>query len=154
MIFGTANSKFVSGATTVDLPSSVLDPSYIIPEVIEHQSVVSGKRNWIPLGYYSDFKLQVNLFKYDDPNTSFNLIESYKFSKVTFYPHKDGDPIKDIFGNESQLLISDIEAYYLTNEFQKDIAIITFLSDRYTRLTTLTHLGYGYGYGIGYGDQL
>ena len=187
MIFGNSNSKFVSGATTVDLPYSVLDPDWIMPDVLEHQSIISGKKNFINKGYYSEFKVQVNLFKYSDRillnegtglpllnegtgesllnenyidesnytvNDKFNEIESYKFSKVTFYPHKDGDPIKDIFGNESQFLISDIEPYYLTSTTQKDIALITFTADRYSSLITVAHLGYGFGYGLGYGDQL
>jgi len=154
MIFGNSNSKFVSGATTVDLPYSVLDPDWIMPDVLEHQSIISGKKNFINKGYYSEFKVQINLWKYANPNTSFDELESYKFSQVTFYPHKDSDPIKDIFGNESQFLISDIEPYYLTSTTQKDIALITFTADRYSSLITVAHLGYGFGYGLGYGDQL
>ncbi len=154
MIFGTSYSKFVSGITTVELPYSVLDPSYMLPDVLVHQSVISGKKNFISKGDYSEFKVQINLWKYANPNATFNQLEGYKFSQVTFYPHKDGDPIKDIYGNEVQFLISDISEYYLTNTTQKDIALITFLSDRYSRLTSASSLGYGYGYGLDYGNQL
>jgi len=154
MIFGNSYSKFVSGATTVELPNSILDPDFVLPDLITHQSIMTGKLNYIKKGYYSFFKVMVYLYQRVDPNSDYAELESYRDNQVTFYPHKDGDPIKDIFGNETQFLLSNIESYYLTNTVLKDIALLTFKADRYTQLTPATSLGYGYGYGLDYGDQL
>jgi len=154
MIWGASYSKFVSGVTTVELPNSILHPDFIKPDIIEHQSIISGKKNWINKGDYSEFKVQVNLFKYTDPNTTFNLVESYKFAQVTFYPHKDGQPMKDIFGSEIQFMIIKINAYSLRSKLLKDIIIITFRSDRFTQLVPGVYGGYGTGYGLDYGVEL
>ena len=154
MIFGTQNAKFISGVTTVDIPFSIIDPDFIVPQYIVNQSAISGKRNFLKTGYYSEFVVQVNLFKYDDPGVSYNDFETYRGQSVTFHPHKDGDPIQDIFGQDVQFLISDIEGFYLDNTYEKDLMNIHFKADRYSSLISVASLGYGFGYGIDYGNQL
>jgi len=154
MIFGELNSKMVSGVNTIDIPYSKIDPEFIISQYTMHRSIITGNLNFRSKGYLSKFKVRVHLFKYASITASYLEFESYKGSLVTFYPHKDKPPIKDIYGNEVKFLISDIEPFYLNNDYNIDIINILFVADRKSALISIAALGYGYGYGLDYGDQL
>lgn len=112
MIFGIGSPKFKGTGTpdsnVVTLSNSVINPTWDIPRVLEHQSVISGKKNYITLGDYASFVVTMNLFKYGTPTTTFNTIMSYFHQLVTFFPHVDGVTSGDGLGKPLSNLTSTI----------------------------------------------
>jgi len=149
-IFGIGAPKFTGTGTpdsnTVTLDYAILDPDWNDPRLIEHQSVVSGKKNWITLGDYASFKVTVQLFRYTSPtpNVKFNTLMTYLHQLVYFYPHKDGTTAGDGLGKPIQnsssanvkFFISKISAYYLDNrDALQDLLDIEFISENYVDIT-------------------
>lgn len=153
MLFGISNSKFITGATTVELLHSLLDPDYFIPDEVEHTSIINGDVNYIWRGQYNKFLVTVYLFKYSDPKAKFLEIYSYKGTSVDyFYPFSDGEFIKDLGGNAVKFHISEVLPYYLTQDAYYDAVRITFNPIKYsTYEDTPSPFGYGYNYGMYYG---
>jgi len=147
MIFGIGYSKLVGtgvpDANTVVLGKSILYPNWSDPRLIEHQSVITGKRNWITLGDYASFKVKIYLDKEAAPGTVFNTLMTYSHQLVYFYPHKDGivdgdglgKPIKNSAGTQVKFFISKIYPYYLTNLDLYDMVNVEFIAENYVDVT-------------------
>ena len=148
MIFGLGDCKFVGTGTpdsnTVEIGYSILTPTWNDPRVIEHQSAVSGKRNWITLGDYAQFKVTVYLYKYTFPSSKFSTLVSYLHQLVYFYPHVDGSVSGDGLGKAIQnssstnvkFFISAITPYYMNNANDlKDIVDIEFVAENYVDIS-------------------
>lgn len=147
MIFGIGSPKFVGTGTpdsnTVTLNYAVLDPNWNDPRVIEHQSVITGKKTWATLGDYASFRVTVNLYKEANPSTVFNTLITYLHQLVYFYPHKDGSVdgdgngkvIKNSSSASVKFFISKITPYYLSNIVLKDIVDIEFISEDYVDIS-------------------
>lgn len=132
MIFGSGSAKFTSASVTVDLEYSVLVPNFIESETIQHVSVIDGARNYITLGDYSSFKVDVYLFKYANPRDKFLEIYDYIHTDVNFFPHSDG---KTMYGNDGAIMqchITDMKLSYLDNKDYRDLLTISFETKGYT----------------------
>lgn len=150
MIFGIGSPKFTGTGTpdssTVTLDYAVLDPNWNDPRVIEHQSVITGKKTWTTLGDYASFRVTVNLYKYTTsptPSTKFSTLMTYLHQLVYFYPHKDGVADGDGLGKAIQnstpanvkFFVSKITPYYLSNTVQKDLIDIEFIAENYVDIS-------------------
>lgn len=153
-ILGTSYSKMVSGSTTVLFENSLIEPVYAIPDEIIHTSIFTGDRYYITKGDMTEINLTLNLFEYDEPKLKFNEIFPMRGALVEFYPHIDGDPIRDLTGNVVLMYLENINPYYLFQDKQYDIVNLKFISSRFTRLTPtdVSLWGYGQTYGSYYGD--
>jgi hypothetical protein len=155
MIFGLQNSKFVSGSTTVDLAYTNLDPLFIIPDLIEHVSPFTGIRHYLLKNTYAEFSITVHLWKYANPKAKYLEIMSYLNESVTFYPHKDGEPIRNLYNENVPCVLYSIEEYYLNDTNFYDVLKLNFKATEDVSYNNTTEiLGYGYGYGTYYGGQL
>lgn len=120
-IFGIGHSKFVSGVTTVDLDNSFVDPKFFIPQHLEHQSILTGERSYSRKVNQCEFDVTVFMSKYANPETKASEILAYLNQTVTFYPFISGSVYKNV------KLIS-IDFYPLYKPYQKDVAILQFIS--------------------------
>jgi len=149
-IFGIGTPKFtgtgIPDINTVTLDHTILDPDWNDPRIIEHPSVVSGKKTWITLGDYASFRVTVQLFKYTSPAAKFNTIITYLHQLVYFYPHKDGitagDGLGKMIKNSANVgvkfFIIKISPYYLNNvDASQDLLDIEFISEDYIDITKI-----------------
>lgn len=126
MIFGTTNPKFVSGANTVDLEYSHLDPAFLIPAEIMHESVFTGFRSFANSNDFARFGVMIFLWKYQNPVTKFEELQTYKNQLVHFYPHSDGQAIWAAEGGKAEFYIRSVDGYYLKDIVDYAVCIITF----------------------------
>jgi hypothetical protein len=144
-IFGVDHPKFLSNLGALEFDNSVLDYAHIVPEVIEHNSVVNGNRNYLRNRFNSRFIIVVNLFKYADPEAKFNEIMSYKGQWGRFFPHKDEDRAARTFQ------IVRMIPFYIESLVFFDKILIDIQSRQYTKV--LGEAGYGDNYGGTYGKH-
>jgi hypothetical protein len=100
--------------------------------------------------------LVLNLFEYDQPSLKYKEILDQQGILVEFYPHVDGEPIRDLAGNVVLMYLENIQPFYLFQDKQYDIVNLKFVSSRYTRLTPTDQSLWGYGqtYGSYYGNGM
>lgn len=135
MIFGISKPKFVFNSTDYFLDYSVLSPNFSIPQSVEQTSVITGHRELVEKGDYAEFTVLVHLHKYADPRAKFEeLYPAYRKS-VKFYPHRDGEALKDVNGDDALFIVSEMKPGYLSNLVNFDILTITFKSKDYIDLS-------------------
>lgn len=140
-LFGnTAYPKIVvSGSGTVyDLEESKVEKDYQ-NDLLTHQAI-NGKTTYILKGNYYDFNITLSLYKYSDPKTMFsNLYNLYmNQTKVQYYIHADGYPIKDKDNNVVWFRITDFKPYELQEEqslYDEDMIQLTFSSTDYVDIS-------------------
>ena len=135
-IFGSGSAKIVSGSTSASLEYSVLTPEWVISDYVEQTSVMNGNRNYIGLGDYSKFKVDVYLYKYSSPKTKFNEIYRYIHKDVIFYPHIDGNTLFSPVGATQSCHITDMKLSYIDNLYYRDLLTITFESKGYVDIAS------------------
>lgn len=136
MIFGSGSAQFQkSGSSVCTLDYSNLYPEYFITDEIEHKSVLTGHKSYTTLGDYSNFKVEVNLYKYSNPLSKFNEIYQYIHDDVYFWPHNDKKAISGSNGQPVKFHITNMELSYLKDFNYKDLLTITFEANDYTYLS-------------------
>lgn len=140
-LFGTSFPKMVSvsGNVTANFEHSLIETEWVEPNIIEHKSVVTGARNYLTsesdgFGDYSNFTVTLYLSKYDSPAIKFNEIYAFNHTDVYFYPHSDGNPVRDSSNNNVVFHITDMKLNYLDTPDFKDVLVVTFKSKKYTNL--------------------
>lgn len=134
-IFGSTNSKFISGGNTVILTYSVLQPNWQIPTELMHTSIITGKRNWITLQDHSEFTVKVHLTREADPNAKLTEIITYKDDECTFSPHADFPAVKDYSGDPANFRMT-VTPYFLPNSNYLDGCMVVFRSLVPTKILT------------------
>jgi hypothetical protein len=146
-LWGTGSPKFVGTGTpdsnTVTLDYANTDFTYVDPRTVEHESVADGQRNWIQVGSHSEFTVALNIYKYTTsptPKEKLQTLMTYLGQDVLFYPHADGNPIKDSSSvNVNFTVVSinriDVPTSDGTTSDYKDIIVITFKSKKFTDIT-------------------
>lgn len=140
-IFGNLEPKFIYEDTEVVLlDHTIMESDWIIPDEIEHKSVITGNKSFITLGDYANFTVTVNLFKYGNTSTmksKFLEIYTYNHKDVVFYPFREGNPIMDKNGNTVQFHITSMKLDFLSNINTLDILTVKFESLKYVDLSKL-----------------
>lgn len=138
-IYGSSYSKMKSGATVIDLRYSTIEPTWNIPNVRVHQSILNKKRHFTVL--YSDksmFKVTCNIWKNADPTAVMQSLLSYRQTTVNFMPHQDsGAYIQTASGSgNASFFIVSMTPYYLSNEPPQleDRLLIVFKSKHPTQV--------------------
>jgi hypothetical protein len=133
-LFGTGSAKMqISGSTTSSLLDySIINPEFIVPDEKDYKSVITGHKSFMTLGDYSNFKVQVNLWKYSSPKIKFQELYSYLHNNVYFWPHADGKAISGSTNLPVEFHITDIKHSYLDNYTFNDVLNISFVSNDYT----------------------
>lgn len=151
MIFGTTIPKIENALTssvTMLLYNSELDPTFMDPNTLEHQSVINGTRNYITFGDYAEFDITINLFK---GNVTFSDLKLWDKTDVYLYPHSNGNKVVDKYNEPLLFTIQSINPYYLTQTETYDVAIMKLKSKDYAQYVPLILGGYGQNYGAVYG---
>ena len=148
-IFGNENPQFKVGGVIVDLPHSTLQPKWIMPKLVQFDSVLTGHRSYKKERAVSEFPLFINLFECTDPIAKQNEIESYLYQLVEFYPHKDAEPLN------SKFFIMKVETHELEENSGLDVCEMLFVNENYCVLPFIVLIyNYGKSYGMKYGEGL
>lgn len=156
MVFGETISKIISGESEIILDHSILDPQWIQAQTILFESVLTKERSYANDRHLSEFKVFVNLFKYDDPIAKALEIEALRNTDIYFYPHSDGDAMKNLYDEEVEYNVTNIEYYPLSVLASEDVCVITLSPIQPIRLfaSGVSGNGYGTAYGANYGGGL
>lgn len=142
-IFGESYSKMKSGETEVDLQYSIIRPTWTIPNIIKHQSILTKKKRFIKVsGDSASFQVVCNIWKNGDAAAVMTDLLSYNHGTVKFMPHEDdGNYIYETDGaTEADFYIISMIPYYVKNQppMLEDRLQITFISLKAITLPTLT----------------
>ncbi|MDQ7818823.1 MAG: hypothetical protein RDU14_17480 [Melioribacteraceae bacterium] len=150
MIMGLQNPKIKIGVNEIELNDAIMHPDFISPIIFENTSPINGERKFIYLGDHSSFRLEIDMMDYATPGDLFNLGGQLG----VFYPHKDNDAIKDLFGNDVLFMVMPVQLFYKNNDIRFDTCFLTLLSVGFVDYKGHWNiLGYGYqfAYNFGYG---
>lgn len=133
MVFGELHSKMKVGSTEVDLEFSIIRPTYQIPDLIAHRSILTGKRSYRKRANdKARFQVVCNIYKNGDPAAVLADILQYNHETCWFMPHSDSvyDWLKDGGGTEADFYITSMIPYYVnaTSPDTRDKLQITFES--------------------------
>lgn len=151
MIIGQSYPVFTSSGVTVNLEHSDFNPIIITPDFIEHDSILTGKRNFVNTHQYSDFSFNLFLWKYVDPIGKANSLLTYDGAIVNFQPYSDQSALTKEDGSTLDFYLT-IAFGYLKNLTKFDIATLTFTSmERSALVLKIGAYGSDYGEGSGGG---
>jgi hypothetical protein len=120
-IWGIQHSRIVSGATTVELEHSIIEPNFIISDAIMHESVLTGVRTWSRKRMRTEFTVMEYLFKYANPHTKAREILALENTVVTFYLAIDGAMVQEMY-------LDSVDIYGLIRPYRYDVAVLNFKS--------------------------
>ena len=153
MIIGTSYPVFNSGSNIINLEHSDFNPVIITPDFIEHDSILTGKRNFVNTHQYSDFSFNLYLWKYTDPIAKANSLLTYDGTIVNFQPYSDGQMLTKEDGSLLDFYLT-MTFGYLRKITAYEIVTLTFTSlERSALVLKIGAYGAGYGKG-GYGGGL
>ena len=114
MIFGLLHPKFqIPGGNFITLEHANIEPSWMQPNLIEHQSVLNGHREWVKVSdEHAEFVITVNLHKYDSAENKFRELLLYRNTEVYFHPHSDAGAIRDANGDKVLFRIVEMTPFY------------------------------------------
>lgn len=133
MLFGSTAPKFViTGPDTLLLDYVVVEKDEPVLDMIEQESVITGKRDFIIKGKHWEYHLRQHIFKmtggvdktyYQDVKTNF------EGQTGSLYRHRDSTAFT------AQFILYSVEEYYLSKYKQEDIIIYKFKSVDYVDIT-------------------
>ena len=143
MLFGTGSAKFQRSGSEVILYHSNLRPEWSEQNVNTIESIYDHYTTFQNAGDYSNFWVDINLFKYDtdsmiggSADKMEELYPTYLFSSVYFWPHSDGNAVSGSNGEPSVFFIKEFKHSYIDSEnANRDVLSIHFVSTDYTTLT-------------------
>lgn len=139
-IFGTDYPRAKLGSTTVNFEHAVLDSNWSDPQWIEQVSPLDGTRNFITLGDYCEFRVNLHLHKYPSaysaltPAEKFEDVYQLNHQLVTFLPHVDHFEVKDTSGSYVYFYVAEVIPYYIGNINSLDMVTLLFKSQKYVDL--------------------
>lgn len=127
MIFGTAKSYIIDGATTITLANSITDFDLLQNQDVRHRSILTGKKTTSRLADYSEFTVTQYLFKESNPSGKFSTLRGLIDKEVYFY--FQGSTII------SNCYVSDVKPYYIRNLIRYDMVKITLFPIDYLSIS-------------------
>lgn len=141
MIFGSEAPKFIydpAGANIeILLDYVVIEKDEPEDDLLIHQSIFTGHREFILKGQYWIVELKLHLYKLGitDGTAFYNTIKLYEGMKIRFYRHRNGDYLKDSTGAEVEMFLEYVnESYYDTVNYP-DYLLLRFKSTKYVDLS-------------------
>lgn len=134
MLFGQTAPKFVVGTNTLLLDYVKIEKDAPVLDMIEQESVITGKRDFIIKGKHWDFELVQHLWKVGSTKTYYETVKStYEGAIGSLYRHRDAPPFTE------QFILYSVEEYYLEQFKKQDILVYKFKSIDYVNIiNTLT----------------
>lgn len=127
MIFGTAKSYIIDGATTITMEHSTTDFDLLQNQDIRHRSILTGKRTTSRTADYADFTVNNWLFKYSDPKAKFTELRALIDKTVAFY--LQGSTVL------ATCYVADVKPYYIRNLINYDGVVIRLSPITYTTIS-------------------
>jgi len=127
-IWGTTTCRINNDSKTTNLVHSIVEPNFMIPAEIMHESSISGKRTWNNPNNYMAFSVMDYLFRYDSPQTQANNLLDFEDSTVTFSFATDGGLVLNLY-------LESVDFYPLLNPYDKDVAVLNLKSIDYVRIS-------------------
>ena len=90
MIWGSAKSYIINGATTITLNKSQTSINFFQNQDVAHQSILTGVMTHSSKGDYSDFTVTERCWQETDPSAKFSSIMGCEGQNITFYLHGSG----------------------------------------------------------------
>ena len=143
MLFGSSSSKISFSGSEVMLYYSNLRPVWCENNINTIRSVWDHYTTFDNIGSYSDFWVDIDLWKYDydaitggSADKMEELYPLYLFQKVHFFPHSDGNAVSGSDGKPSVFFIKEFKhSYVLNTQANEDRLSIHFVSTDFTTLT-------------------
>ena len=118
-IFGTTYCIFKSGITEYDVRYSIIKPTWRVPQIKEHVSIVNGTTNFIKLSEDKmRFTIIANVWKMASPTVWMPAALGLNHGTFKFMPHENhGEYIKETDGvTEADFYITEMKPFYLNTE--------------------------------------
>lgn len=130
MLFGTTAPKFVVGANTLLLDYVRIEKDAPVLDMIEQESVITGKRDFIIKGKHWEFEVIQHLWKVASTKTYYEAVKStYEGATGSLYRHSDAPAFTE------QFILYSVEEYYLDEFNKQDILLYRFKSIDYVDIT-------------------
>jgi hypothetical protein len=135
-IFGSIAPKFVydlGGTNETEVIINYWVPTADEPDGdrdIIHEAEIEADREIIDRGNFWTFEGRVNLYKYGSPiliRSKFEEIYQFNKKKVVLWKHGDGEPFKDMLGNNVLWYMKVTPKNFYTLDY-RDILFINFRS--------------------------
>lgn len=101
----------------------------VVSDSGEQKSDLDARRMFNHKGQNLDFGVDINIFKYTNPESKYREIHAFLRRSVSLYLHKDGNYMKDINGNEVLFTLTDLLLFYLDSDREKDVVRLMFKSE-------------------------
>jgi hypothetical protein len=128
-LFGTGSPKIkTSGGTELALTyAKVLkdEPEW---DTIYHENPISGERVLVRSKYHWIYEIELNLYKFAVPLTTYTALNAALYDEVQLFRHNEAEPVCDVDGNVVNFWFKEIIPYYLTTTDFKDGLILKFQS--------------------------
>lgn len=145
-LFGTGSPQIVGTGTpdsaTRTLDFAILKPTWVNSVLKEFVSILDGERHYIKPHHYSEFDIELLVYKETDSRTAFLTIYDYLFQEVYFKPYEhdddleasDGKTIKNESGSNAIFTITNMQPGLIEPNTEFDVYILTLKSNVYTDL--------------------
>jgi hypothetical protein len=128
-LFGTGSPKIItSGGSEIALTYAKVLKDGPAWDTIYHENPISGERVLVRSKYHWEYEIQLNLYKFAVPATTFTTIYGALYDEVQLFRHNDGEPVCDVNGTTVSFWFKEIVPFYLTTTDYKDAAILKFVS--------------------------
>lgn len=95
-IFGIEAPAFEADSTKIELNHIIVLSETFDDGLIEHESIINGFREWDNKGDHYEIELQMFLYKYASPKTTYLLLKNYHRTLVDkFYRRGDGQAFRN-----------------------------------------------------------
>ncbi len=129
-VFGEQTALIECGEVSLTLDYCIVEPNFLKPVAIMHESVLTGKRTWSRNERFVEFEVMIYLFKYPDGGKAvLNSLLAMEDQEVNFFMHSDG------FLTQLMWLVG-IDVFALIKPYSKDVAILSLANKNYLRLSS------------------
>lgn len=131
---GSGSSGDTRGGELLD--HSFIEYEPIIPDQLNHRSVITGVKTNTHLGDYGEFKVVVRLWQYSSAKNKFTALYSYYHTDINFAPHRS-QIVQDSTTAFVTCYLKTFRPIYYKNFINYDAVELTFSTNKYHDITKL-----------------
>lgn len=129
MIWGTTGTKINNDESECYLEHSIVEPNFLVPASIMHESKIDGHRSWSKNNNYVAFEVMDYLYMYANPEVKAKEILAFEDTDVTFTFYSDGAMIQ-------KMHVESVDFFPLVKPYSDDIVIIRLVNVDYLQNST------------------
>lgn len=128
-VFGEQSTRIEFDEVSLDLEHTIIEPNFMKPNSVLHESVLTGKRTWSRNSRFVEFTFTEYLFMYEDDGVSvLNQLLDMEDQEVTFYLHSDG-------GLTQKMWFVSIEIFPLIKPYSEDLAVCRLMNSEHLQFS-------------------